>query len=214
MCSPACCWCWRWRLRSTPRSNGSRAKAAIWQTGSRAGQRAADEITPAPSSLRPDGVRVFDLTLTFDNGPEPGVTRTCSTSCANAISDDFFVIGREAWRILNAASCGARPWRRPLDRQSYFYAFGTSRAATRRRDRANEIGRTQAAIGDLAHPYRWFRPVRGGGNRRAAVKPSVVEYSRATSIARDLERDPRDWDDPTAGSTGAHGADAFRSRGA
>jgi peptidoglycan/xylan/chitin deacetylase (PgdA/CDA1 family) len=27
-----------------------------------------------------------------------------------------------------------------------------------------EIGRTQAAIGDLAHPKRWFRPFGGGGN--------------------------------------------------
>ncbi len=44
----------------------------------------------------------------------------------------------------------------------------------------HEIGRTQAAIGDLAHPQRWFRPFGGGGNLDdRLLKPSVVDHLSA-----------------------------------
>ena len=51
---------------------------------------------PAPCSLRPDGARVFDLTLTFDNGPEPGVTpRVLDILRERGIKTTFFVIGEK-----------------------------------------------------------------------------------------------------------------------
>ena len=47
----------------------------------------------------------------------------------------------------------------------------------------HEIGRTQAVIGDLAHPQRWFRPFGGGGNLDdRLLKPSVVDYLTAQQI--------------------------------
>ena len=62
----------------------------------------------------------------------------------------------------------------------------------------NEIGRTQAAIGDLAHPKRWFRPFGGGGNLDdRLLKPSVVDYLTRNKHSCVLwNAIPRDWDDP------------------
>ncbi len=62
----------------------------------------------------------------------------------------------------------------------------------------NEIGRTQAAIGDLAHPKRWFRPFGGGGNLDdRLLKPSVVDYLARNKHSCVLwNAIPRDWDDP------------------
>jgi hypothetical protein len=71
----------------------------------------------------------------------------------------------------------------------------------RQRDRAaaeNEIGRTQTAIGDLAHPSRWFRPFGGGGNLDdRLLKPSVVDHLVRNRMSCVLwNAIPRDWDDP------------------
>jgi peptidoglycan/xylan/chitin deacetylase (PgdA/CDA1 family) len=62
----------------------------------------------------------------------------------------------------------------------------------------NEIGRTQAAIGDLAHPNRWFRPFGGGGNLdQRLLKHSVVDYLTGHKHSCVLwNAIPRDWDDP------------------
>ena len=62
----------------------------------------------------------------------------------------------------------------------------------------NEIGRTQAAIGDLAHAQRWFRPFGGGGNLDTRLlKPSVVDYLTRNKHSCVLwNAIPRDWDDP------------------
>jgi peptidoglycan-N-acetylglucosamine deacetylase len=61
-----------------------------------------------------------------------------------------------------------------------------------------EIGRTQAAIGDLTHANRWFRPFGGGGNLdERLLKPSVVEYLTRNKHSCVLwNAIPRDWDDP------------------
>jgi peptidoglycan-N-acetylglucosamine deacetylase len=61
-----------------------------------------------------------------------------------------------------------------------------------------EIGRTQDAIGDLAHSERWFRPFGGGGNLdRRLLKPSVVDYLIRNKHSCVLwNAIPRDWDDP------------------
>ena len=62
----------------------------------------------------------------------------------------------------------------------------------------HEIARTQALIGDLAHPQRWFRPFGGGGNLDdRLLKPSVVEHLSAGGYSCVLwNAIPRDWDDP------------------
>jgi peptidoglycan/xylan/chitin deacetylase (PgdA/CDA1 family) len=62
----------------------------------------------------------------------------------------------------------------------------------------NEIGRTEEAIGELAHQQRWFRPFGGGGHLdRRLLKPSVVEYLVRNKHSCVLwNAIPRDWDDP------------------
>ncbi|MGN1285989.1 MAG: polysaccharide deacetylase family protein, partial [Bradyrhizobium sp.] len=61
-----------------------------------------------------------------------------------------------------------------------------------------EIGRTQAVIGELAHPNRWFRPFGGGGNLDdRLLKPSVVDYLAQHKHSCVLwNAIPHDWDDP------------------
>src|SRR5258705_7275147 len=97
MFSPAFCWCSQWRLPSTPRSNGSSARPRSGRRGHVPASAPPTRSPPAPSSLRPDGASgVFDLTLTFDNGPEPGVTpRVLDTLRERDIKATFFVIGEK-----------------------------------------------------------------------------------------------------------------------
>jgi hypothetical protein len=142
---------------------------------------------------------VFDLTLTFDNGPEPGVTpRVLDILRERGIKTTFFVIGEKL----------GDPERRRLRRGPMTRATGSAITLLRTRCRSGsnadagcaqrEIGRTQDAIGDLAHPQRWFRPFGGGGNLdERLLKPSVVEYLTRNKHSCVLwNAIPRDWDDP------------------
>jgi peptidoglycan/xylan/chitin deacetylase (PgdA/CDA1 family) len=142
---------------------------------------------------------VFDLTLTFDNGPEPGVTpRVLDILDARGIKTTFFVIGEKL----------ADPTRRRLAARArddghwignHTYTHSVPLGLQRDPDTAeHEIARTQALIGDLAHPQRWFRPFGGGGNLDdRLLKPSVVEHLSAGEYSCVLWNSiPRDWDDP------------------
>ena len=149
---------------------------------------------------------MFDLTLTFDNGPEPDVTpRVLDILRAHDIKTTFFVIGEKL----------ADPARRRLAVRAHDeghwignHTFTHTVPLGRQRDPAaaeNEIGRTQAAIGDLAHPSRWFRPFGGGGNLDdRLLKPSVVEHLVRDRMSCVLwNAIPRDWDDPLGWPTRA-----------
>ena len=142
---------------------------------------------------------MYDLTLTFDNGPEPGVTpRVLDILGERDIKTTFFVIGEKLVdperRRLAARAHDEGHWignhtfthRIPLGRQA-----GTDTAE-------REIGRTQAAIGALAHTKRWFRPFGGGGNLDdRLLKPSVVDYLTRNKHSCVLwNAIPRDWADP------------------
>ena len=53
---------------------------------------------------------MFDLTLTFDNGPEPGVTpRVLDILGERGIKTTFFVIGEKLARSRTPQAGGARP---------------------------------------------------------------------------------------------------------
>jgi peptidoglycan-N-acetylglucosamine deacetylase len=145
---------------------------------------------------------VFDLTLSFDNGPEPGVTpHVLDTLGKRGIKTTFFVIGEKLadpqCRRLAARAHAEGHW---IGNHTYTHSVplglqpGPDTAA-------HEIARTQALIGDLAHSQRWFRPFGGGGNLDdRLLKPSVVEhlckggYSCVlwNAIPRDSE-DPEGW---------------------
>jgi len=142
---------------------------------------------------------VYDLTLTFDNGPDPDVTpRVLDSLGARGIKTTFFVIGEKladpARRALAARAHGEGHW---IGNHTFTHSIplgeqGDSHTAE------NEIGRTQGLIGELAHSQRWFRPFGGGGNLDTRLlKPSVVDHLTRNSYSCVLWNSiPRDWDDP------------------
>jgi peptidoglycan/xylan/chitin deacetylase (PgdA/CDA1 family) len=142
---------------------------------------------------------VFDLTLTFDNGPDPDVTpRVLDILGARGIKSTFFVIGEKladpARHGLAMRAHGEGHW---IGNHTFTHSVPLGEQPDR--DTAkSEIGRTQAAIGDLAHPQRWFRPFGGGGNLDTRLlKPSVVDYLTRNKHSCVLwNAIPRDWDDP------------------
>lgn len=142
---------------------------------------------------------MFDLTLTFDNGPEPDVTPLVLDILGErGIKTTFFVIGEKladpARRRLAARARDEGHW---IGNHTYTHSTPLGEqpgADTARR----EIGRTEAAIGELAHPDRWFRPFGGGGNLDGRLlKPSVVDYLVHNKHSCVLwNAIPHDWDDP------------------
>ncbi|MBO4222027.1 polysaccharide deacetylase family protein [Bradyrhizobium neotropicale] len=142
---------------------------------------------------------MFDLTLSFDNGPEPEVTpRVLDILGERDIKTTFFVIGEKlrdpARRKLAARAHDDGHW---IGNHTFTHSIPLGQQADA--DTAeNEIGRTQAAIGELAHPQRWFRPFGGGGNLDdRLLKPSVVDYLKCNKHSCVLwNAIPRDWEDP------------------
>ena len=142
---------------------------------------------------------MFDLTLTFDNGPEPDVTpRVLDILKAHDIKTTFFVIGEKlvdpARRRLAVRAHDEGHW---IGNHTFTHTVPLGR----QRDPGTaerEIGRTQTAIGDLAHPSRWFRPFGGGGHLDdRLLKPSVVDHlvrNRHSCVLWNAI--PRDWADP------------------
>jgi peptidoglycan/xylan/chitin deacetylase (PgdA/CDA1 family) len=121
---------------------------------------------------------LFDLTLSFDNGPEPDVTPVVLDALARRdIKTTFFVIGEKI----------ADPVRRRLAERAHdeghwignhTYTHSTPLGRLHGNDVADrEVGRTQQTIGSLAHPNRWFRPFGGGGNLdEGLLRPQVVSH--------------------------------------
>lgn len=142
---------------------------------------------------------MFDLTLTFDNGPEPGVTsRVLDVLAERSIKSTFFVIGEKLGDLQRR-----RLAVRARDEGHWIgnHTFTHTVPLGQQRDAAtawNEIGKTQESIGDLTHPNRWFRPFGGGGNLDdRLLKPSVVDYLTDHKHSCVLwNAIPRDWDDP------------------
>ena len=142
---------------------------------------------------------MYDLTLTFDNGPDPDVTpRVLDILAARGIKTTFFVIGEKladpARRRLAERAHGEGHW---IGNHTFTHSIPLGEQSGH--DTAErEIGRTQAMIGDLAHPARWFRPFGRGGNLdKRLLKPSVVDYLTRNRHSCVLWNSiPRDWDDP------------------
>jgi peptidoglycan/xylan/chitin deacetylase (PgdA/CDA1 family) len=142
---------------------------------------------------------MFDLTLSFDNGPEPEVTPLVLDILAErSIKTTFFVIGEKLRdpprRALSVRAHDEGHWI-----GNHTYTHSVPLGLQHGPDVAErEITATQSLIGDLAHPQRWFRPFGGGGNLDARLlKPSVVDHLRAGSYSFVLwNAIPRDWDDP------------------
>jgi peptidoglycan-N-acetylglucosamine deacetylase len=142
---------------------------------------------------------MFDVTLSFDNGPEPEVTpRVLDILSRRGLKATFFVIGEKL----------TDPARRKLAQRAHDeghwignHTFSHNVPLGEQRDphtAEREVGRTQELIGELAHPARWFRPFGGGGNLDTRLlKPSVVDHLVHHKHSCVLwNAIPRDWADP------------------
>jgi peptidoglycan/xylan/chitin deacetylase (PgdA/CDA1 family) len=104
------------------------------------------------------------VTLTFDNGPTPGITeRVLDVLSARRISATFFVVG-ERLRDVRGRALAARAhaeghWigNHSLTHSAPLGENPSAEYASR------EIEETQSLIGELAHADKLFRPMGGGG---------------------------------------------------
>jgi peptidoglycan/xylan/chitin deacetylase (PgdA/CDA1 family) len=142
---------------------------------------------------------MFDLTLTFDNGPEPKATPGVLDILAQrALCATFFVIGEKLatpqGRALAERAYAEGHW---IGNHSWSHSLPLG-LRVERAVAAAKIGRKQEAIGALAHPQRLFRPFGGGGNLdRRLLNPAVVDYlvrGKFTCVLWNAI--PRDWNDP------------------
>ena len=104
------------------------------------------------------------ITLTFDNGPDRLVTpEVLDILSREDIRSTFFVVGSRledpSMRELATQAHGAGHW---IGNHTYSHDVPLGRRADRD-GAAQEIGRTQALIGNLAHERQFFRPFGGGG---------------------------------------------------
>jgi peptidoglycan/xylan/chitin deacetylase (PgdA/CDA1 family) len=102
------------------------------------------------------------ITLTFDNGPDPEVTpQVLDTLARHGLRATFFVVGEKLRDRRGIAERAHRAghW---IGNHTYNHVvpLGLSTAPG---GAVAEITRTEALIGELAHPRRFFRPFGGGG---------------------------------------------------
>jgi peptidoglycan/xylan/chitin deacetylase (PgdA/CDA1 family) len=141
---------------------------------------------------------MFDLTLSFDNGPTPEVTPLVLDALARrGVKSTLFVIGEKLGRPGHRALAerahaeghwiGNHTWSHSLP-----FGLMTADAAT------SEFDRTQAAIGPLMHHRRYFRPYGQGGNldHRLLSKPVLDHLARERTTIVLWSALPRDWQDP------------------
>lgn len=140
---------------------------------------------------------MFELTLSFDNGPTPDVTPgVLDVLARRSVKSTFFVIGQKLVQPPNRALAerahaeghwiGNHTW-------SHSRPFGLMDA-----DAAiSEFDRTQQAIGSLMHGDRLFRPYGQGGNLdNRLLSRAVLEHlarEKATIVLWSAL--PRDWQD-------------------
>jgi peptidoglycan/xylan/chitin deacetylase (PgdA/CDA1 family) len=140
---------------------------------------------------------VFDLTLSFDNGPTEDVTpRVLDVLARRGVKTTFFVIGEklaqpENRKLAERAHAeghwiGNHTW-------SHSLQFGPMEAGAA----IAEFDQTQNAIGALVHPHRFFRPYGQGGNldKRLLSRAVVDHIARAQATIVLWSALPRDWED-------------------
>ena len=139
------------------------------------------------------------ITLTFDNGPEPGVTEHVLAALdRHQIRATFFVLGEKL----------ADPGRRRLAERAHAaghwignhtMTHGTPLGQLRGKGRArSEILDAQKLLGDLSHAERLFRPFGGGG----ALGPHLLNAEAVATLTEERmtcvlwNAIPRDFAEP------------------
>ena len=141
---------------------------------------------------------MFDVTLTFDNGPEPEVTpHVLDVLARRGLRASFFVLGRKiatpSGRALAERARAEGHW---IGNHTWTHKVPLGLMEDAEAAVA-EVARTQAELGGLVHPDRLFRPFGGGGNLDSRLlRPEVADF-----LARGLytvvlwNAVPRDWED-------------------
>lgn len=141
----------------------------------------------------------MEVTLTFDNGPEPAATpRVLDVLGSFGIPATFFVLGSKladpARRALAKRAHAEGHW---IGNHTMTHRTPLGRVADPAQAIA-EIVEAQALIDELAHPDRLFRPFGGGGeigrHLLNAAALEVLKQERMTCVLWNAI--PRDWEDP------------------
>ena len=140
---------------------------------------------------------MFDVTLTFDNGPEPEVTpAVLETLRRTGVLASFFVIGQKlaSCRALAERAVAEGHW---IGNHTFTHSIPLGERADADAPET-EIGRTQAIIGDLAGAERLFRPNGGGGKLGPhLLSPAAADYLKQGGFTCVLWNCvPEDWLDP------------------
>ena len=141
----------------------------------------------------------MDVTLSFDNGPEPAVTpRVLDVLEKFDLKATFFLLGSKL----------ADPERRDIAKRAHAEGHWIGNHTKTHslplglvsdpKTVFDEIMDTEALLGEFAHPDRLFRPFGGGGElgrhllNAAALR--ILEEQRMTCVLWNAV--PRDWEDP------------------
>lgn len=140
---------------------------------------------------------MFDLTLTFDNGPDAAVTpHVLDVLARRGLRATFFVVGnRIADPALHRLAARAHAEGHWIGNHTYTHSgpLGVRKGSVAEA----EIATTEALIGPLAHPDKLFRPQGGGGViSPALLKREVVDHLTAHRHSCVLwNAIPGDWKD-------------------
>jgi peptidoglycan-N-acetylglucosamine deacetylase len=140
-----------------------------------------------------------DVTLSFDNGPEPAVTpRVLDVLNQFEVKATFFALGSKLadpqCRAIAKRAHAEGHW---IGNHTKTHSQPLGRI-TRSELILSEILDTQALIGELAHPDRLFRPFGGGGELGShllnAAAVEILKNEKMTCVLWNAV--PRDWEDP------------------
>jgi peptidoglycan/xylan/chitin deacetylase (PgdA/CDA1 family) len=141
----------------------------------------------------------LQVTLTFDNGPEPAVTpRVLDILEGAGIKATFFVLGSKlADKKRRALARRAHAEGHWIGNHTWSHALPLGRVTDPSRT-LSEIVETQSLIDELAHPDRLFRPFGGGGelgsHLLSAAAVEILQKEKMTCVLWNAV--PRDWEDP------------------
>ena len=158
---------------------------------------------------------MFDITLSFDNGPEPRTTPgVLDTLAREGIKASFFVIGSKLMgaRELSLRTVEEGHW---IGNHTWSHTIPLG-LRTEANAAELEIGQTEIALGELRRPERLFRPFAGKG-RGGELGPTLLSRAAVhylvrggftcvlwNVIAREWEQ-PQDWAEPAAELCAAQG---------
>jgi peptidoglycan/xylan/chitin deacetylase (PgdA/CDA1 family) len=139
------------------------------------------------------------VTLSFDNGPEPAVTpRVLDVLGSAGIKATFFVLGSKlADKKRRALAKRAHAEGHWIGNHTWSHEQPLGKLTDASRA-VSEIVETQALIDELSHPDKLFRPFGGGGaigpHLLSAAALDVLKKEKMTCVLWNAI--PRDWEDP------------------